>query len=303
MTLRLLAPAKVNLTFEALARRADGYHEVRSVMQAVSLADEIEFALADGLSLTIERGGPALAAPPGEDNLVMRAARLLQREAGAAQGAAILLRKRIPSAAGLGGGAGDAAAALLGLRRLWGLDLDADALRELAAMLGSDVPFFISGGTALAEGRGERLTPLPTPQGSAIVAHSPDGEGDSAGDASSDGKTASLYAMLAPELFSDGRASERLAAKLRARAPLTSADLRNAFEAVAPQAHPSYAAMREAFEAEGMRPILCGAGPATFALVPDGEPPDAPAGRLSRRGVSARVVWFRGPWGLEGVER
>ena len=311
MTLRLLAPAKVNLTFEALARRADGYHEVRSVMQAISLADEIEFEPAAGLSLTIERGGPAFAAPPGEANLVMRAARLLQREAGAAQGAAILLRKRIPAAAGLGGGAGDAAAALLGLRRLWGLDLDADALRELAARLGSDVPFFVSGGTALAEGRGERLTPLPTPQGSAIVAHSPDAAGDGAGDAAGDaaggaardGKTASLYAMLAPEHFSDGRASERLAAKLRACAPLASADLCNAFEAVAPQAHPSYAAMRDAFDAEGMRPLLCGAGPAAFALAPDGEPLDAPAGRLARRGVSARVVWFRGPWGLEGVER
>lgn len=303
MTLRLLAPAKVNLTFEALARRADGYHDVRSVMQAISLADEIEFAPAAGLSLTIERGGLAFAAPPGEDNLVMRAARLLQREAGAAQGAAILLRKRIPAAAGLGGGAGDAAAALLGLRRLWGLDLDADALRELAAMLGSDVPFFVSGGTALAEGRGERLTPLPAPHGSAIVAHSPDAAGDAAGDAARDGKTASLYALLAPEHFSDGGASERLAAKLRARAPLTSADLCNAFEAVAPQAHPSYAAMRDAFDAEGMRPLLCGAGPAAFALAPDGEPPDAPAGRLARRGVSARVVWFRGPWGLEGVER
>ena len=303
MTLRLLAPAKINLTFEALARRADGYHEVRSVMQAISLADEIEFEPAAGLSLTIERGGPAFAAPPGEDNLVMRAARLLQREAGAPQGAAILLRKRIPAAAGLGGGAGDAAAALLGLRRLWGLDLDADALRELAARLGSDVPFFVSGGTALAEGRGERLTPLPTPQGSAVVAHSPDGAGDAAGDAVRDGKTASLYALLAPEHFSDGGASERLAAKLRARAPLTSADLCNAFETVASRAHPSYAAMRDAFDAEGLRPLLCGAGPAAFALAPGGEPPDAPAGRLARRGASACVVWFRGPWGLEGVER
>lgn len=294
MTIRLLAPAKVNLTFEALGRRADGYHEVRTVMQAISLADEIAFAPAPELSLTIEHGAPAFAAPPGEDNLVMRAARLLQREAGAAQGAAILLRKRVPAAAGLGGGAGDAAAALLGLRRLWGLDLDADALRELAARLGSDVPFFLSGGTALAEGRGERLTPLPTPQASIVLAPSPD--------AARDGKTSAMYALLAPEHFSDGQASERLAAKLRAGSPLSSADLRNAFESVAPQAHPSYAAMRDAFEAEGMRPLLCGAGPALFALAPDGEPPDAPAGRLARRGVSAIPARFLAPWGLEGVE-
>ena len=295
MTLRLLAPAKVNLTFEALGRRADGYHDVRTVMQAISLADEIEFAPAAGLSLTIAHGAPAFAAPHGEDNLAMRAARLLQREAGAAQGAAILLRKRIPAAAGLGGGSSDAATALLGLRRLWELDVDADALRELAARLGSDVPFFLSGGTALAEGRGERLTPLPTPQGSAVVAYPQDVAGD--------GKTASLYAMLAPEHFSDGRASERLAAKLRAGAPLSSADLRNAFEAVAPQAHHSYAAMRDAFEAEGMRPLLCGSGPATFALVSDGEPPESLAARLAHRGVSVMPARFLGRWGLEGVER
>ena len=293
MTLRLLAPAKVNLTFEALGRRADGYHDVRTVMQAVSIADEVEFAPAAGLSLTIAHGAPAFAAPPGEDNLAMRAARLLQREAGATRGAAILLRKRIPAAAGLGGGSSDAAAALLGLRRLWGLDLDADALRELAARLGSDVPFFVSGGTALAEGRGERLTPLPTPQGSAVVAYSQDIAGD--------GKTASLYAMLAPEHFSDGLASERLAAKLRAGAPLLNADLRNAFDAVAPQAHPSYAAMREAFEADGMRPLLCGSGSATFALAPDGEPPESLAARLARCGVSVMPARFLCPWGLEGM--
>ena len=295
MTLRLLAPAKVNLTFEALGRRSDGYHDVRTVMQAISIADEVEFAPVAGLSLTIEHGAPAFAAPPGEDNLVMRAARLLQRETGAAQGAAILLRKRIPAAAGLGGGSSDAATTLLGLRRLWELDLDADALRELAARLGSDVPFFLSGGTALAEGRGERLTPLPTPQRSAVVAYPQDVAGD--------GKTASLYAMLAPEHFSDGRAAERLAAKLRAGAPLSSADLRNAFDAVAPQAYPSYAAMREAFEAEGMRPLLCGAGPATFALAPDGEPPESLAARLAHRGVSVMPARFLGHWGLEGIER
>lgn len=295
MTLRLLAPAKVNLTFEALGRRADGYHDVRTVMQAISIADEVEFAPAVGLSLTIEHGAPAFAAPPREDNLAMRAARLLQRETGAAQGAAILLRKRIPAAAGLGGGSSDAAATLLGLRRLWELDMDADALRELAARLGSDVPFFVSGGTALAEGRGERLTPLPTPQGSAVVAYPHDVAGD--------GKTASLYALLAPEHFSDGRASERLAAKLRAGASLSSADLRNAFDAVAPRAYPSYAAMREAFETEGMRSLLCGAGPSTFALAPDGEPPEAPAARLARRGVFVMPARFLGPWGLDGIER
>ena len=287
---RLSAPAKVNLTFEALGRRADGYHEVRTVLHAISLADEIAFAPADDLILAMEPPeegafSSAAAAPAGEDNLVLRAARLLRREAGVKAGAAIRLRKRIPVAAGLGGGSSDAATALRGLRRLWGLDLDADALRELAAQLGSDVPFFVTGGAALAEGRGERLTPLPPAQGGVVVMAPPLDETDvgkpRGGDASRDpapppgetdvGKTAAMYALLRPEHYSDGRASDEIAQRLRAGAPASdwSDALTNAFDAVAPQAHPLYAAMREAFEAEGLRPLLCGSGPAMFAIAQD----------------------------------
>ncbi len=290
--LRLLAPAKVNLTFEALGRRADGYHEARTALQAISLADEISFESAADLSLAV---GPPLAGalpsaasvPTGDDNLVMQAARLLRREAGVREGAAIRLRKRIPAAAGLGGGSSDAAAALRGLRRLWGLDLGADALRELAARLGSDVPFFVTGGAALAEGRGERLTPLPPAQGSVVVMASPD--------ETADGKTAALYGLLRPKHYSDGRAADALAQRLRDGAPFSDwrLDLTNAFEAVAPQAYPSYAAMRDAFEAEGMRPLLCGAGPAMFALAPDAP---AAAARLRRAGWRARHARFLPQW-------
>ena len=108
--LRLLAPAKVNLTFEVLGRRADGYHEVRTILQAISLADEVTFEASDDLSLTVEPAGAA----PVEENLVLAAARLLQREAGVSAGAAFHLTKRIPTAGGLGGGSSDAATALLG---------------------------------------------------------------------------------------------------------------------------------------------------------------------------------------------
>ena len=189
-----------------------------------------------------------------------------------------------------------------------GLDLDADALLELAAQLGSDVPFFVTGGAALAEGRGERLTPLPPAQGGVVVM-APLDETDvgkpRGGDASRDpappldetdgGKTAAMYALLRPEHYSDGRASDEIAQRLRAGAPASDwgGALTNAFEAVAPQAHPLHAAMRDAFEAEGMRPLLCGSGPAMFAITPDAP---AVAKRLRRAGWPAQAVRLLPAW-------
>ncbi len=286
--LRLLAPAKVNLTFEVLGRRADGYHEVRTILQSLSLADELTFEESDNLSLTVEPEGAA----PVEENLVLAAACLLQREAGVSTGAAIRLVKRIPMAGGLGGGSSDAATTLLGLRRLWRLDLDADALRELAAQLGSDVPFFISGGTALGEGRGERLTPLPGSQGEAVVAV-PDASRPR-------DKTAQMYGLFRQGHYTDGSATADVERRLRSGEPLD-ARVVNAFDAVAGEAYPFSTAMRDAFEAVGLRPALCGAGPSMFAPA-DAGTAFALAERVSASaGCVALPVSFRGAWGLEGV--
>ncbi len=286
--LRLLAPAKVNLTFEVLGRRADGYHEVRTILQSLSLADELTFDESDDLGLTVEPEGAA----PVEENLVLAAARLLQREAGVSAGAAIHLTKRIPMAGGLGGGSSDAATALLGLQRLWGLGLDTGALRELAAWLGSDVPFFISGGTALGEGRGERLTPLPASQGEAVVAV-PDASRPR-------DKTGQMYGLLKPEHYTDGSATAEAEHRLRSGESFGEGVV-NAFDAVAGQAYQSYTALREAFESVGLRPALCGAGPSMFALAGEGTA-SALAERLAvRAGCLALPVRFRKAWGLEGI--
>ena len=286
--LHLLAPAKVNLTFEVLARRADGYHEVRTILQALSLADELTFQESDGLTLTVE---PEDAAPV-EENLVLAAARLLKRESGVSSGAAIHLTKRIPTAGGLGGGSSDAAAALLGLRRLWGIDLDSDDLRRLAARLGSDVPFFVSGGTALGKGRGELLTQLPSPRGEAVVAV-PDV-------ARPRDKTGQMYGLLTPEHYTDGSATAETAQRLRDGEPL-GAPVTNAFDAVADEAYPFSGALRDAFKAVGLRPALCGAGPCMFALTGSGDA-SALAGQVAARaGYAAIPVSFRAAWGLEGV--
>ncbi len=160
MRLEVAAAAKVNLHLEVLGRRPDGYHEVRTLLQSVDWYDDLEAEAAhEGeLNLEVEPDG---AAPTGDDNLVLRAARLLWASCGSRPGARLRLVKRIPSGGGLGGGSADAAAALVLLDRLWSLGVPPEVLHSLAAMLGSDVPFFLHGGLALGVGRGDEVYPLP----------------------------------------------------------------------------------------------------------------------------------------------
>lgn len=153
-------PAKINLHLEVLGKRADGYHELRTLLQSIDLRDQLWAESTDGteLALIVEPKG---AAPEGPSNLVLRAAEALRTAAGVRLGARIGLLKRIPAGAGLGGGSGDAAGALVLLSSLWGLDLPEKRLAEVAARLGSDVPFFLRGGLGLGIGRGEQILPLP----------------------------------------------------------------------------------------------------------------------------------------------
>jgi len=158
MTMNLLAPAKINLCLHVLGRRPDGYHELAMLMQRVSLYDEVGLELTEDGRVRLECAGLVLA--PGEENLVVRAARSLLQATGCQQGVAIRLDKRIPVAAGLGGGSSDAAAVLLGLNRLAGLGLSRQELMDIGLTLGADVPFFVLEQAAWATGIGERLEPL-----------------------------------------------------------------------------------------------------------------------------------------------
>ena len=155
--MRVRCPAKVNLHLEVLGRRPDGYHEVRTVLQAIDLWDELAATPAPSITLTCD--DPALACDA--TNLVVRAAVRLRERLGPGPGARLHLVKGIPVGGGLGGGSSDAAGALLLLDRLWRGGLPREALAEIAAELGSDCPFFLWGGTALGTGRGERIEPLP----------------------------------------------------------------------------------------------------------------------------------------------
>ena len=155
------APAKLNLALEVVGKRPDGYHDLRTVFQAVDLSDRLRLRTRSaGVALRVRGEEPV---PEGPENLVVRAARLLLERRAPGRGVEILLEKTIPAGAGLGGGSSDAAATLLGLERLWSLDPDPPERARLALAIGSDVPFFLLGGTALGEGRGEILRPLPPP--------------------------------------------------------------------------------------------------------------------------------------------
>ena len=161
-SVRVPAYAKVNLRLDVLGRRADGYHELRTIFQAISLHDtlELETMRERGIDLRIT-GNSQLAGEPGKDNLVYRAIEELGREIGFQHGVRAVLTKRIPVGRGLGGGSSDAAAALLGLLRLAGKRIEAARLLEIASRLGADVPFFLHGGRALGIGRGDEIYPLP----------------------------------------------------------------------------------------------------------------------------------------------
>jgi 4-diphosphocytidyl-2-C-methyl-D-erythritol kinase len=149
--------AKVNLALAVLGKRTDGYHEIRTVFQSIEMFDELEIRPSARLRLIC----PDLPSVPEEENTIWKAAAALSRAATPGCGAEMILRKHIPMGAGLGGGSGNAGAALLGLARFWQLDVSAANLRDIAASVGSDVPFFLQGGTALGIGRGEEIYPLP----------------------------------------------------------------------------------------------------------------------------------------------
>lgn len=157
MTLVAEAFAKVNRALVVRGRRPDGYHDLDTVFETIDLTDRLRFEESSDVVLAVD--DPAI--PSGTDNLVLRAAEALRRAAGVARGASITLEKRIPAGGGLGGGSSDAAVTLAGLVRLWDLDVGPERLAGIAATLGADVPFFLTGGRARGTGRGDRIEPLP----------------------------------------------------------------------------------------------------------------------------------------------
>jgi 4-diphosphocytidyl-2-C-methyl-D-erythritol kinase len=251
--IELSAAAKVNLALEVLGRRADGYHEIASVMQGVELSDRI--ALEDVASLELRTTAPGV--PTDASNLALRAAVLLREAAGIARGVRITLDKRIPVAAGLGGGSADAAAVLLGLNRLWGLRWPIARLTEVAVRLGMDVPFFLRGGAGFATGRGETLDRM-RGMALALVLVNPRY-------ASS---TAEAYGRLTPAVYTDGARARAMAAALRTkRVERVAGNLYNALEAAVVPVQPEIGRMKAALLAAGaLGALMSGSGPTVFGI-------------------------------------
>ncbi len=257
-----LAPAKINLTLEVTGRRLDGYHELATVLQTLALADEVTLEPAPVASLAVT--GPAAAGTPsGPENLAWRAIAALGEVLGRPlEPFRLRLEKRIPAAAGLGGGASDAATVLRLLARHWP-EADEARLLRAAALVGSDEPFFLVGGTALAEGRGEEVTALPDLPEHGVVLFVPR--------ATLPNKTATMFAALDRDgRFDEPTVTHALARRLPVQ--LTGADVFNAFERVAFDYFPELATLWERLEARIGEPVrLAGAGPTLFWIGPPRE--------------------------------
>ncbi len=251
------AYAKLNLTFEVLARRDDGFHQVTTIMQTIGLADLLQ--IEHGPDLKVECDYPDLA---GEQNLVWQAAVELAKAGNVEPKARINIEKHIPVGMGLGGGSSDAAAALLGLNVLWGLGLSVEELAGIAAGLGSDVSFFLWGGTALAQGKGEQITSLSPLPPLAVTLVFPD--------LAIPNKTAAMYSKLTIGQFSDGGVTRQMIQILTAGQFVresVSGLVFNAFSEVAARSYPVLMEMCSKVAGQG-GPVmhLCGAGPALFTL-------------------------------------
>jgi 4-diphosphocytidyl-2-C-methyl-D-erythritol kinase len=258
-TVRIDAPAKVNLGLEILGRRDDGYHEIRSILAMVDLHDTITATLGQNSTGQLEISPKPEGIDP-HDNLVTRSIRAFNLRTGLDLKPNLQLQKRIPVAAGLGGASSDAAATLLAMNALADLPLDHVQLLEVASSLGSDIPFFLGSPAALVSGRGTHLTPVRAPAGPMLIV-SPVVDIPA--------KTSTLYQSLEPTDFSDGSQSLKQAGHLDANATVDPTLLQNAFlrplRRLAPQVDNVARTMQEA----GCPVVaLTGAGPSHYSLFP-----------------------------------
>ncbi len=273
------ACAKINLTLEVLGKRADGYHDIATVFQEINLKDTLTFE--ERPQLTLECDCPALQS---NENLAFKAARLLQEKTDSRKGALISIQKGIPVASGLGGGSSDAAAILRALNKLWGLGLSPDQLLKLANRLGSDIAFFLYGGTALGEGRGERVTPLPSYPVSWIVLFRPPVDIPS-------GKTKHLYDSLNASHFGQGRSTREMVEMLNRGSEISPSCLVNTFEKVAFTTYEGLEAYWQRFRKLGADNIhLAGSGPTLFALAHEKNQGEAIHRNLVKEGFEAYLV-------------
>ena len=251
--LTVYAPAKINLVLEVLGKDND-YHRISSIVQSIDLCDVLNVQLDEEIGFECDEPGLK------RDNLVAKAATLLKESTKCSLGARIELRKHIPWGVGLGGGSSDAAATLLALNELWGLGLSLSELVHLASKLGSDVPFFIHKGTALVEGRGEKVTPLPSLPSTCFVLLVPPLPKIS-------GKTKQMYNNLRVADFTGGQFVQAALTSLMQGREIDPSLMFNVFEKIAFDFFPGLDKYRKILEEAGAPGVyLAGSGPGLFTF-------------------------------------
>jgi 4-diphosphocytidyl-2-C-methyl-D-erythritol kinase len=255
--------AKINLSLRVLGRRADGYHELHTIFQTISLRDQLTFrALEDSRLELVCDSCDSDGIPTDDSNLIIRAAKLLRERFNVERGARITLDKLIPAGGGLGGGSSNAAVALIGLARLWEIGTSRDELVALAVTLGADVPFFFTGGTARGTGRGDQIAPLLDAPQSSILIIAP----------RVNISTAEAYATLrAPALTKNFAPVNLLVSRKEANfSDSLPAALANDFEPAIFRQHPEIARARDAlFAAGATAALLSGSGASVFGVFED----------------------------------
>ncbi|MEJ9279682.1 MULTISPECIES: 4-(cytidine 5'-diphospho)-2-C-methyl-D-erythritol kinase [Ureibacillus] len=254
--LYIKAPAKINLTLDVLYKRPDQYHEVEMVMTTVDLADRIGLELRNDGKIVIHSSSSIV--PEDDRNLAYQAAILLKNTYNVHEGATITIHKEIPIAAGLAGGSSDAAATLRGLNQLWNLNLSIDTLAELGANIGSDVPFCVYGGTALATGRGEKIQPLPAPPSCWVILAKP----------RIGVSTAKIYEGLNLENIEHPNTKQMMTALENKDYSLMCKTLGNVLESVTCSLYPEVAVIKNQMIRFGVdAALMSGSGPTVFGFV------------------------------------
>ena len=278
-TISFTSCAKVNLGLRILRKRPDGFHDIQTILQTIDLQDKLRLSPTQHGNIQVRCQHPEV--PSGAKNLAHRAARLIQREFNIRGGCQIEIIKKIPPAAGLGGGSSNAAAALIGLNELWKLHLSKKKLLELAARLGSDVPFFLEGGTALAEGRGERLTSLRLVPDFWLVLIKPEFSID----------TSWAYGRVKIPLTSNSQYVKLKGLKEILTLEQLSSFLDNDLEDAVGASYPSIGEMKEELLSKGaMGAAMSGSGSSVFGLVKTKKAAERLAKRVNRAKWQVFVV-------------
>ncbi len=301
--LKRKAYAKINLALDVVRRLENGYHEVRMIMQTVDLYDELTFQKTEGgITLTVEMGShsrentawtedngqSALQAdsqngfvPADQSNLIYKAAKLLLDTAGVTGGVSVHLKKNIPVAAGMAGGSTDAAAALLGLNELYQLQYTEEELKALGVKIGADVPYCIQGGTALAEGIGEILSPLSAPPAAHLLIAKPD----------IDVSTAFVYRNLRLETVAEHPDIDGMIAALERHDLKGITDrLGNVLETVTVPAYPVIAQIKEMMRGHGaMGTLMSGSGPTVFGIFEREADAEGAARTMRIKGLASQI--------------